>query len=77
VNAEASPRYAAKEAMMQPNSTRPTTPAAGRAGYVSEHRFPLLMLACALALAVMLAAVYGTVGFAPIWAGPAAAPAAS
>jgi hypothetical protein len=40
----------------------------GLAGYVSEHRFGLLMLFCALALAPMLAAVYGTEGFAPIWA---------
>jgi hypothetical protein len=36
---------------------------------VSEHRFGLLMLFCAMALALMLAtAVYGTVGFAPFWA---------
>ncbi len=40
----------------------------GFAGYVSEHRFGLLLLACALALALMLAAVHGTVGFAPVWA---------
>ncbi len=40
----------------------------GLAGHVSEHRFRLLLLACALALALMLAAVYGTVGFSPFWA---------
>ena len=40
----------------------------GFAGYVSEHRFGLLLLLCALALAPMLATVYGTVGFAPVWA---------
>ena len=40
----------------------------GLAGHVSEHRFPLLLLLCALALAVMLAVVYGTVGFSPVWA---------
>jgi hypothetical protein len=43
----------------------------GLLGHVSEHRFRLALLACALALAVMLAVVYGTVGFTPIWAGSA------
>ncbi|MBX6741353.1 MAG: hypothetical protein IRY87_04800 [Acetobacteraceae bacterium] len=51
---------------MQPNPTRPNP--AGFAGYVSERRFGLMTLACALTLVVMLAVVYGTVGFAPIWA---------
>ncbi|WP_149539263.1 hypothetical protein [Siccirubricoccus phaeus] len=51
---------------MQPNPMRPNP--AGFPGYVSERRFGLMMLACALALAVMLAVVYGTVGFAPVWA---------
>jgi hypothetical protein len=37
-------------------------------GYVSENRFRLTMLTGALALIFMTAAVYGTVGFAPIWA---------
>ncbi|WP_176559883.1 MULTISPECIES: hypothetical protein [Roseomonadaceae] len=46
---------------MQPNP-------AGLVGHVSERRFRLMMLACALTLAVMLTAVYGTVGFAPVWA---------
>jgi hypothetical protein len=55
-----------QETMMQPNPTRPTP--YGLAGYVSEHRFRLLMLACALALALMLAAISVTEGFAPIWA---------
>jgi hypothetical protein len=62
VNAEASLQHTAKEATMQPNSTRPNL--AGIANYVSVHRFRLLVVACALALAVTLAAVYGTVGLA-------------
>ena len=37
-------------------------------GYVSGHRFGLTMLTSALALVVMLATVYGSVGFTPIWA---------
>lgn len=51
---------------MQPNPTRPSPN--GFAGYVSEHRFGLLLLLGALALALMLATVYGTVGFRPIGA---------
>ena len=51
---------------MRMSSTRP-----GFTGYVSDNRFRLALLACALALAAMLAAVHGTVGFTPIWAGPA------
>jgi hypothetical protein len=51
---------------MQSNSTAPNP--AGPTGYASEHRFRLLLLACALTLTAMLAAVYSTVGFAPIWA---------
>ena len=51
---------------MQMSSTRP-----GFGGYASEHRFRLALLACALALAVMLAVVYSTAGFTPIWAGSA------
>ena len=51
---------------MQPNPTRADP--GGLAGYASEHRFRLLLLACALAFALMLAAVHGTVGFAPFWA---------
>jgi len=51
---------------MQMSSTR-----RGFTGYASEHRFRLALLACALALAAMLAVLYGTVGFTPIWAGPA------
>lgn len=43
----------------------------GHTGSVSEHRFRLALLACALALAAMLAAVHGTAGFSPLWAGPA------
>jgi hypothetical protein len=35
---------------------------------MSEHRFGLRRLLCSLALAPMLAAVYGIVGFAPVWA---------
>ena len=56
-----------EEAVMQPAPTR-TSPPNGLAGYVSEHRFGLLLLLCALALAPMLAAVYGTVGFSSVWA---------
>ena len=55
-----------EEAMMRPGPTRADP--GGSAGYVSEHRFGLLLVFCALALAPMLAAVYGTVGFAPVWA---------
>ena len=53
---------------MQMSSTRPAL-----SGYVSDNRFRLTLLACALVLAAMLAAVYGTAGFTPIWAGPTAA----
>ena len=56
---------------MRMGSTRPDV-----TRHVSEHRFRLALLACALALAAMLAVVYGTVGFTPFWAGPAV-PAAS
>jgi hypothetical protein len=51
---------------MHPNST-PATPT-GFTGYVSGHRFGLTMLTCAVVLVVMLAAVYGTVGFTAIGA---------
>ena len=54
------------------NSTRP-----GLTGHVSEHRFRLALLACALALAAMLTAFYGALGFAPLWTVPAAVPAVS
>ena len=63
------PRGPAKHG--QEATTRPDHRRAGPdgfAGYVSEHRFGLVMLLCALALAVMLATVYGAVGFAPLWA---------
>jgi hypothetical protein len=43
---------------MRMRSTRP-----GFAGYMSEHRFRLALLAYALALAAMLTMVYGTVSF--------------
>ncbi len=62
-----SPAARGQEATMRPGD--PTRAGSGGlAGYVSEHRFRLLLLACALVLAVMLAAVYGTVGFSPVWA---------
>jgi hypothetical protein len=48
------------------SSTRP-----GFTGYASDDWFGLTLLACALALAAMLAVVYGTVGFTPISAGSA------
>jgi hypothetical protein len=51
---------------MHPNPTPPNP--TGFTGYVSGHRFGLTMLACALVLMVMLATVYGSVGFTPIWA---------
>lgn len=51
---------------MQTNPKRPNL--AGLTGYVSEHRFGLMILTCALTLVVMLAVLYGTQGFAPIWA---------
>jgi hypothetical protein len=47
----------------------------GLAGFASQHRFRLMVLACALALAVMLATVYVVEGFGPVWA-RAAIPAA-
>ena len=56
---------------MRMSSTRP-----GVTDHVSGHRFRLALLACALALALMLTVVYGTVGFTPLWAVPAV-PAAS
>src|SRR3712207_5644551 len=69
--ARPAPRAAAssmrsQEATMRPDPTRSRPD--GFAGYVSEHRFRLLLLLCALALAAMLATVYGTVGFSPVWA---------
>ena len=51
---------------MRPSLTHPQP--TGAAGYVSEHRFRVLLFACALALTLMLAVVYGTVGFVPFWA---------
>ena len=51
---------------MRMSSTRP-----GFAGFASEHRFRLALLACALALGAMLTVVHSTAGFTPIWAGPA------
>ena len=56
---------------MRMGSTRPDV-----TRHVSEHRFRLALLACALALALMLTVIYGTVGFTPLWAVPAI-PAAS
>ena len=53
---------------MQMSSTRP-----GLTGYVSDNRFRLTLLACALVLTAMLAVIYGTVGFTPTWAGAAVA----
>jgi hypothetical protein len=52
--------------MMRPNPSRSSP--VGFAGYVSEHRFRLLMLTCALALALMLAAVHVIEGFGPLGA---------
>jgi hypothetical protein len=55
-----------EDATMRPGPARAGP--GGFAGYVSEHRFGLLLLLSAVALALMLAAVHGTVGFAPVWA---------
>ena len=63
---QSGPAMRGDEAMMQPNPARASP--SGFAGYASEHRFRLVMLFCALALALMLSGVYGTVGFAPVWA---------
>ena len=63
---QTSPATRGQEVTTQPDPTRAGP--GGFAGYVSEHRFGLLMLLCALALALMLATVYGTVGFVPFWA---------
>jgi hypothetical protein len=52
--------------MTQPGPGRPSPD--GFANYVSGHRFRLLLLFCALALTLVLAAVYGTIGFGPLWA---------
>ncbi len=38
--------------------------------YVSEHRFRLVMALCLVSIAIMLGAIYGTIGFGPIWAVP-------
>jgi hypothetical protein len=51
---------------MQLSRTRSTAP--GFTAYVTEHRFGLTMLVCALVLTVMLAVVYDRVGFLPVWA---------
>lgn len=50
---------------MQTPSAQPS--ASGFASYVSKRRFRLMLLVCALTLVLMLAVVYGTVGFGPIW----------
>ncbi len=47
---------------MRPSPARPRP--SGFTGYVSEHRFRLIMLARALVLALMLVVVYATMGFA-------------
>ncbi len=56
------------------DATGPDAPWPGPRGLVafaSEHRFGLLMLACGLALALMLATVHIVEGFGPVWARPA------
>ncbi len=63
---QSGPATRGEEAMMQPNPAGASP--SGFAGYASEHRFRLVMLFCALALALMLSGVYGTEGFAPVWA---------
>jgi len=39
--------------------------------YVAEHRLLLMMTLCLVALAIMLGAIYGSIGFGPIWAASA------
>ncbi len=57
---------------MRMGTTRP-----GLTGHVSEHRFRLALPACAPALAAMLTAFHGAVGFAPLVGAAPAVPAAS
>ncbi len=65
-----SPRRPAEgQAATGPGAPRPGPH--GLLGFASEHRFRLLTLACALALAPMLATVHIVEGFGPIWASPA------
>jgi hypothetical protein len=40
--------------------------------YVSEHRSRLVMALGLVTLAIMLGAIYGIIGFGPIWAVPTA-----
>jgi hypothetical protein len=49
-----------------------TTSQSGVIAYVSEHRFRLTLGACVLALILMMAVIYATVGFGPPWGSPAA-----
>lgn len=51
---------------MQPIKRHPSS--TGFVSYVSEHRFGLIMMACALVFSVMIVVIYATVGFAPVWA---------
>jgi hypothetical protein len=39
--------------------------------HVSEHRFRLVMALCLLSIAIMLGAIYSTIGIGPLWAVPA------
>jgi len=59
---------AGAETTMQIHTRRPYM--AHFSGYVSEQRFGLTMALCLLMLATMLVAIYGTIGFGPIWAVP-------
>lgn len=49
-----------------------TTSHTGITAYLSEHRFRLTLGACVLALILMMAMIYATVGFGPPWGSPVA-----
>jgi hypothetical protein len=49
-----------------------TTSHSGVIAYVSKHRFRLTLGACVLALILMMAVIYATVGFGRPWGNPLA-----
>ncbi len=51
------------------------TPPTGFTAYLSEHRFRVMLGACFLALILMMAVIYSTVGFGPPWGSSVAVPA--
>jgi len=48
-----------------------TISSTGLTTFVSHHRFRLTLGACALALILMITAIYATIGFGPPWGEPA------